>query len=114
MKSRGFIRNALNTYGDMLPFLYINFFKNEMKLKKKFIRNLKNFYSNWKIYPKNQILTINYDNLYSKSSEKNRIYNFLNLDNKKFLLKFPKYKRYKKDKNFVDPSTALMKKIHNL
>jgi hypothetical protein len=114
MKSRGFIRNALNTYGDMLPFLYINFFKNEMKLKKKFIRNLKNFYSNWKIYPKNQILTINYDNLYSKSSEKNRIYNFLNLNNKKFLLKFPKHKKYKKDKNFVDPSTALMKKIHNL
>ena len=114
MKSRGFIRNALNTYGDILPFLYINILKNEKNLKKKFLHNLKIFYSNWKMYPKNEILTIRYDDLYSKSSEKNRIYKFLNLDNKKFLLRFPKHKKYKKDKHFVDPSTALMKKIHNL
>ena len=114
MKSRGFIRNALNTYGDMFPFHYINIFRNEKKLKKKFLYNLKTFYSNWKIYPKRQILEINYNDLYSNSSAKNNIYKFLNFDNNRFLLKFPKYKKYIKDKNFVDPSTALMKKLHNL
>lgn len=36
MKSRDFIRNTFNTYGNMLPFLYINIFKNEMNLKKNF------------------------------------------------------------------------------
>ena len=105
MKSRGFIRNALNTYGDMFPFLYINIFKNQKNLKNKFLNNLRVFYSNWNTYPKKQILKINYNDLYTK---------FLNLNNKNFLNKFPKHKRYKKDKNFVDPSTALMKKIHNL
>ena len=114
MKSRGFIRNALSTYGDMFPFLYINIFRNEKKLKKKFLYNLKTFYSNWKIYPKRQILEINYNDLYSNSSAKNNIYKFLNIDDNRFLLKFPKYKKYIKDKNFVDPSTALMKKLHNL
>ena len=113
MKSRGFIRNALNTYGDLFPFLYINILKNEKNLKKKFIFKVKKFYSNWKIYPKNDVLTINYKNLYSQKS-KNLIFRFLNLKNKKFLKKFPKYKKYVKDKNFFDPSTSLMKKIHDL
>ncbi|MFL2903164.1 MAG: sulfotransferase domain-containing protein [Candidatus Pelagibacter sp.] len=114
MKSRGFIRNALNTYGDMFPFLYINIFKNQKNLKNKFLNNLRVFYSNWNTYPKKQILKINYNDLYTKLSEKKKIFKFLNLNNKNFLNKFPKHKRYKKDKNFVDPSTALMKKIHNL
>ena len=114
MKSRGYIRNALNTYGDLFPFLYINILKSEKNLKKKFIFHVKKFYSNWKIYPKNNILIIDYKKLYSQKTEKNRIFKFLNLKNKKFLKKFPKYKKYIKNKNFIDPSTLLMKKIHNL
>ena len=114
MKSRGFIRNALNTYGDLFPFLYINILKSEKNLKEKFIRNLKKFYTNWKIYPKNKILIIDYNKLYSQKTEKKRIFKFLNLKNKDFLKKFPKYKKYVKDRNFVDPSTPLMRKIHNL
>ena len=50
----------------------------------------------------------------SQKTEKKRIFKFLNLKNKDFLKKFPKYKKYVKDRNFVDPSTPLMRKIHNL
>tara|TARA_B100000401_G_C52749862_1_gene692651 strand:- start:22 stop:654 length:633 start_codon:yes stop_codon:yes gene_type:complete len=114
MKNRGFIKNSLNTYGDLFPFLYINIFKNEKNLKKKFINNLKIFYSNWNLYPKKQILKINYNDLYSKVSVKKKIFKFLNLNNKNFLDKFPNYKRYKKDEKFIDPSTPLMKKIYNI
>ena len=114
MKNRGFIKNSLNTYGDLFPFLYINIFKNEKNLKKKFINNLKIFYSNWNLYPKEQILKINYNDLYSKVSVKKKIFKFLNLNNKNFLDKFPNYKRYKKDEKFIDPSTPLMKKIYNI
>ena len=114
MKNRGFIRNALNTYGDLFPFLYINIFKSEKNLKKKFLLNLKKFYLNWKIYPKDDILVIDYNKLYSQKTEKNKIFKFLNLKNKSFLKKFPEYKKYKINKNFIDPSTPLMRKIHNL
>ena len=45
MKSRGFIRNALVTYGDLMPYLYTNILKDKKKLKKRFIDHLKFFYS---------------------------------------------------------------------
>ena len=34
MKSRGFIRNTLNVFGDPFPFMYMNILKNKKKLKK--------------------------------------------------------------------------------
>jgi len=114
MKSRGFIRNALNTYGDLFPFIHINIVRNQKKLKKKFIFNHKKFYDNWSNYPKENKLLIDYDDLYSKTIIKKKIFQFAELKNREFLQKFPKFKRYKKDKFFKDPSTNLMKKIHNL
>ena len=77
MKSRGFIRNALNTYGDLFPFLYINVLKSEKNLKEKFIRNVKKFYTNWKIYPKNKILIIDYNKLIHRKLKKKEYLNSL-------------------------------------
>lgn len=111
MRSRGFIRNALVTYGDLIPYMYTNLFKNKSKLKIRFIKHLKAFYLNWKKYPKNSILTINYKDLYSKKITKQKIANFLEINNKEFLYNFPKYKKYNKNKNFVDPSTLLSNKL---
>ena len=111
MKSRGFIRNALVTYGDLIPYLYTNIFRNKNKLKRRFINHLKIFYSNWKKYPNNLKLVINYKDLYSKRISKKKIANFLEINNEEFLKKFPKHKRYNKNKNFIDPSTLLSKKI---
>ena len=33
MKSRGFIRNTLNVFGDPFPFMYLNILKNKKKIK---------------------------------------------------------------------------------
>ena len=112
MESRGFIRNALVTYGDLIPYLYTNIFKDKNKLKKRFIEHLKFFYSNWKKYPKNLSLHLNYKDLYSKKISKKKIAVFLKINNNEFLNKFPKYKKYNKNKNFIDPSTLLSKKIN--
>jgi hypothetical protein len=111
MKSRGFLRNALVTYGDLIPYLYTNIFKDKNKLKKRFIDHLKFFYSNWSKYPKNLKLEINYKDLYSKKNIQKKIASFLEINNKDFLHKFPKHKKYIKNKNFVDPSTLLSKQI---
>lgn len=111
MKSRGFIRNALVTYGDLMPYLYTNILKDKKKLKKRFIDHLKFFYSNWSKYPKNLKLEINYKDLYSKKNIQKKIATFLKINNKDFLIKFPKHKKYIKNKNFVDPSTLLSKQI---
>ena len=61
MKSRGFIRNALNTYGDMFPFLYINIFKNQKNLKNiSCYSNEANKWEKSKTEISNQILTIHF------------------------------------------------------
>lgn len=111
MERRGFIRNALVTYGDLIPFFYTNIFKSKVKLKKKFISHLKFFYSNWKNYPKNLKLEINYNDLYSKKITKYKIANFLDIRSKDFLKKFPQHKRYSRSKKSLDPSTLLSRKI---
>ena len=111
MKTRGFIRNGLITYGDLIPYLYTNLYKDNNKLKKRFVKYLNFFYSNWKLYPKNLKLEINYKDLYSKKISKHRIANFLSIKNKEFLKKFPTYKKYNKTRNFIDPSTLLSKEI---
>ena len=51
MASRGFVRNSLNTFGDLIPFMYINIFKNKRKLKNKYLKYLTKFYINWEKYP---------------------------------------------------------------
>ena len=99
------------TYGDLIPYLYTNIFKDKNKLKKRFIDHLKFFYSNWSKYPKNLKLEINYKDLYSKKNIQKKIASFLEINNKDFLHKFPKHKKYIKNKNFVDPSTLLSKQI---
>jgi|TARA_B100002003_G_scaffold244740_1_gene271315 hypothetical protein len=113
MKSRGFIRNSLNIYGDLFPFVYINIFKSNIKIKKKYINYLKLFYKNWNDYNKNLILKIDFKTLFNYET-KLKIKKFLEIKNKTFLKKYPKYKRYKKNKNFIDPSTLLAKKIYKI
>tara|TARA_B100001121_G_C18667095_1_gene611866 strand:+ start:811 stop:1422 length:612 start_codon:yes stop_codon:yes gene_type:complete len=105
--SRGFVRNTLSIFGDLFPFMYINIFKNEKKLKKKYFRYLRNFYSNWENYNKKNILRVKFNDLYKKKDIKFKIKNFLDIKNKNFLKNFPKYKRYIKGKNFKDPSSQL-------
>jgi len=56
-------------------------------------------------------LEINYKDLYSKKNIQKKIATFLEISNKDFLIKFPKHKKYIKNKNFVDPSTLLSKQI---
>ena len=113
IKSRNFTRNALNLYGDLFPFLYINILKDETNLKKKFLKYLRFFYNNWNNYNKDLLLKINYEDLYLNDKEKYKIKKFLNIENKKFISDFPKYKKYKKYKKFIDPSTIISKKIYN-
>ena len=114
MLSRGFIRNSLNFFGDCFPFFYINFFKNKEKLKKKYFQYLDFFYSNWNKYDKNIILNLNYKDIYQNLETQKKIEKFLNIKDKNFIQSFPKFKKYKKDKDFVDQSTILSRKIHNL
>ena len=54
--------------------------------------------SEWKKYPNNLKLVINYKDLYSKRISKKKIANFLEINNEEFLKKFPKHKRYNKNK----------------
>ena len=114
MKTRGFIRNALNIFGDTLPFVYMNIFKSKKKLKKKYLSYLKKFYLNWKKYPKELTLELNYPQLYENLDSREKIKNFLSIKNDTFLNNFPKFEKYKKNRNFVDPSTTLMRDIYNL
>ena len=114
MKSRGFIRNALNMLGDTLPFVYMNILKDKKKLKKKYLIYLKKFYSNWNNYDKSLILEVNYPQLYTDLDFRKNLKKFLSIKNDNFLKNFPIFKRYEKGKNFVDPSDTLMREIYNL
>jgi len=49
--------------------------------------------------------------LYNKKT-KYKIKKFLGIKNKKFITNFPKYKKYIKNNEFVDPSTMLFKEIN--
>ena len=111
MVSRGFVRIALNEFGDLFPFMYKNIFKNKNKLKKKYYKYLKKFYSNWKNYDNNYILRLNYPDLYRDKKTQKKIKEFLGIKNPSFLKNFPKFKRYRKIKGFIDPSTTLAKRI---
>ena len=113
MFSRGFIRNNLNILGDCFPFLFINLFKDKNKLKKKYYKYLTFFYNNWKNYNKKNLLIVNFKDLYRNSIESKKIKKFLLIKDSKFLIKFPKYKRYPR-KNHVDPSTILINKIYKI
>ena len=105
MKSRGFIRNSLNTFGDTLPFVYMNILKNEKRLKKKYLIYLKKFYSNWKQYNKDLMFEVDYHQLYRDLDCRIKIKEFLSIKNDIFLNEFPKFKKYNKDKDFKDPSS---------
>ena len=105
MKSRGFIRNALNTFGDTLPFVYMNILKNEKRLKKKYLIYLKKFYSNWKKYDKDLMFEVDYYQLYRDLDCRIKIKKFLSIKNDIFLNEFPKFEKYNKDKEFKDPSS---------
>lgn len=102
LKKRNFLRNSLSFYGDLFPFIYINIFKNENKLKKKFINYLKNFYKNWIGY--NNLLIIDYEKIFGSFNEKKKIKDYLNIKDKNFIKNFPNKKRYKYNKDFIDPS----------
>ena len=64
MTSRGFVRNNLNLLGDLIPFMYINVFKNKKKLKKKYLKYLTKFYTSWEKYPKENTLLLEYPKFY--------------------------------------------------
>ena len=113
MISRGFVRNTLNFFGDCFPFLYINIFKDDKKLKKKYFYYLDFFYNNWKNYNRKSILIVNYKDLYKNIKIQKKIQKFLNINKKNFTKNFPKFKKYKK-KGFIDPSTILSRRIYNL
>ena len=113
MISRGFVRNTLNFFGDCFPFLYINIFKNDKKLKKKYFYYLDYFYNNWKNYNRDNILIVNYKDLYKNIKTQKKIQKFLNINKKNFIKNFPKFKKYRK-KGFIDPSTILSRRIYNL
>ena len=112
MTSRGFVRNNLNILGDLIPFMYINIFKNKKKLKKKYFKYLTKFYNNWKKYPQEYTLVLEYPKFYYDQDYHNEIKRFLNIYSDDFLVNFPKFERYKKGLNFVDPSTIIAKKIY--
>jgi len=114
MVSRRFLRNSLNIMGDCFPFIYNHIFKDELKLKKKYFRYLDFFYNNWSSYDDNLILNLDYPDIYTNSNTQKKIKFFLNIENKDFLKNFPKFKKYKKTKEFVDPSSILMKSIYNI
>ncbi len=112
IKNRGYIKNSLYTYGDLFPFIYVNIFKNDQKLKKKFINYIGKFYNNWKKYPSNLKLELNYKKIYSDKKDQKKIEKFLNIKKKKFLTTFPKFKRYKYNRDFIDPSTKLARRFY--
>lgn len=112
MVSRGFIKISLNSFGDPLPFIYKNILKDEKKLKKKYLTYLEKFYFNWEKYYPELILKVTYPQLYKDLDCKIKIKNFLSIKNNNFLNNFPKFERYNQDKDFIDPSTILMKSIH--
>ena len=114
MKSRGCIRNTLNVFGDPFPFMYMNILKNKKKLKKKYLRYLEKFYFNWRKYNQELILELEYPKFYQDFDCRIKIKNFLDIKDDTFLKNFPKFEKYKKDKNFIDPSTILMRDIYNL
>ena len=111
MTSRGFVRIALNEFGDFFPFMYKSIFKNKIKLKQKYYNYLEQFYLNWKNYDENYILRLNYPDLYKNRKTQKKIKEFLGIKSSSFLKNFPKFRRYKKTKGFIDPSTILAKKI---
>ncbi len=112
MTSRGFVRQNLNNLGDLIPFMYINIFKNQKKIKKKYFNYLTKFYNNWERYPRKSTLVLEYPKFYQDIDHQNQIKNFLNISSQSFLSNFPKFEKYKKDKNFVDPSTILARQIY--
>ncbi|WP_075536533.1 hypothetical protein [Candidatus Pelagibacter communis] len=114
MKSRGFIRNGLNVLGDLFPFMYINVFKDQKKLKQKYFRYLDKFYNNWSKYNKELVLEINYPNFYQDLDTQKKIKSFLSIKDETFLKNFPNFHKYNKSEDFSDPSTSLMRQIHNI
>ena len=94
--------------------MYLNILKNKKKLKKKYLRYLEKFYFNWRKYNQELILELEYPKLYQDFDCRIRIKNFLDIKDDTFLKNFPKFEKYKKDKNFIDPSTILMRDIYNL
>ena len=113
MSSRNFVRNSLNILGDLTPFMHINIFKNKEKIKKKYFNYLSKFYSNWEKYPQESSLVLEYPNFYQEQVYQNEIKKFLDIRTDSFLLNFPKFEKYKKKKNFVDPSTIISKEIYS-
>ena len=98
--------NNLNKKFNIIAVCDNNKSKAHVILKKN--RNIK-FYSNWKKYHQELILEVNYPQLYEDSDCRIKVKNFLSIKNDTFLNNFPKFERYKKDKDFVDPSTILIK-----
>ena len=86
-KRRGFLRNSLIWYGDAFSFYK---FKNELYLKKKFIKYLEKFYQSWTSYPNLLKLEVEFNNLWTSAYN---IKNFLNIKNDKFVEEFPQYDR---------------------
>ena len=71
-------------------------------------------YLNWKKYHHELKLEVNYPQLYESLDCKMKIKNFLSLKDDTFLKNFPPFEKYKRDKDFLDPSTTLMRDIYNL
>jgi len=113
LKSRGFLRNSLSMLGDPFPFIYLNIFKNEKKYKKRYMRYLKNFFLNWKKYNKKNIFELEYPKFFLDFNCQKKLKSFLNIKDQNFLKNFPKFKKYDKKNNFIDPSSTLSNEIFN-
>ena len=96
LKKRGFLRNSLIHYGDIFPYMYINIFQNEELFKKKFLKYLRLFYSNWENYPPELKIVFEYEDLYTNKLNINILEKFLNINDLSFRNKFPVHKRYEK------------------
>ena len=103
LKKRGFLRNSLVWYGDLLPFRFFN--NDEKKLKEKFIGYLEKFYENWEKYPDSLKIVINYPNIFQSTDDQNSLKLFLNIKDQKFIENFPKFDPYAYEKDFIDPSS---------
>ena len=94
LSERGFLRNSLIHYGDFFPFMYVNVLKDNDQFKKKFLKYIKLFYSNWEKYPSDLKKVLEYKKLYSDTNSKHIIKEFFNINDPSFISEYPSFKRY--------------------
>ena len=88
------MRNSLIHYGDFFPFMYDSVLKDNDQFKKKFLKYIKLFYSNWEKYPSDLKKVLEYKKLYSDTNSKHIIKEFFNINDPSFISEYPSFKRY--------------------